>query len=118
MEPYQILSLVSSIVGALIFFIGIYYEIKIIRTLKKIKKPREWQILTLLTAFFISGYVINIVSIFLEMTALQALFSGLVYLFGAIFLVMVIYISHKTYTLIFEAAENELDHELELGKKE
>lgn len=117
MEPVQILSLVSSIIGAMIFVVAIYFEAKIIQRLKKIKKPREWQILTLFTAFFIAGYVINIVSIILELSLLQALFGGLVYLFGAIFLVMVIYISHKTYTLIFDAAENELDHELELDEK-
>ena len=117
MEPVQIVSLTCSIIGAIIFVVAIYYEIKIIKKLSKIKKPREWQILTFFTAFFIAGYVINIVSILLEMTLLQALFGGLVYLFGAVFLVIVIFISHKTYTLIFDAAENELDHELELDEK-
>ncbi len=110
MEPANILSLVSSILGALIFLAGIYYELKIIKTLKKIKKPRSWQILTLFTAFFILGYLVNIYSILFELGTLQAIFNGLVYLFGAVFLVMIIYISHKTYRLIFDATETELDN--------
>ena len=112
MDGFDILSIICSILGAVIFIYAIVYEFKIIKQLKKIKKPRSWQLVTVFTIFFTLGYVINIVGIILAENIpiwgeIREVLNALVFLFGGVFVAVVILISHKTYGLIFEAAERE-----------
>lgn len=104
MEPIQLLSLVCSSIGALLFMAAVYFEFKIIKKLRQIKKPISWSFLTFFTIFFILGYIVNVVSIIGEYVLLQQVFGALVFLFGAIFLLTVIVVSYKTYNAIFDAA--------------
>lgn len=106
MEPIQLLSLLCSSVGAILFIIAVMFEFKIIKKLQQIKKPISWGFLTFFTIFFILGYIINVVSIVGEFQVLQQVFGALVFLFGAIFLLIVIIVSYKTYGAIFDAAES------------
>ncbi|QEE16937.1 hypothetical protein DSAG12_02768 [Promethearchaeum syntrophicum] len=105
MEPIQVLSLVCSSIGAVLFLVAVIFELKIIKKLKQIKKSVSWNILTFFTIFFILGYVVNIVSIIGEFLVLQQVFGALVFLFGAIFLLLIIIVSYNTYGAIFDAAE-------------
>jgi len=106
MEAIQLLSLVCSSIGAVLFALAVVYEFKIIKQLKQIKKPVSWSFLTFFTIFFILGYIINVVSILGEFLILQQVFGALVFLFGAIFLLTVIVVSYNTYNAIFSAAES------------
>ena len=114
MESIQILSLICSILGAFLFLYAIKVEFDIIKKLEKIKKSAQWKLITLLTGFFLLGYVVNIITILMEITTLREIFNALVFGFGAIFLLSVIMISNHTYSVIFEAAENEIGSDMEL----
>ncbi len=106
MEPIQLLSLLCSSAGALLFIVAVVFEFKIIKKLKQIKNPISWGFLTFFTIFFIFGYGVNIVSILGEFQVLQQVFGALIFLFGGIFLLLVIIVSYKTYVAIFDAAES------------
>ncbi|UYP45640.1 hypothetical protein NEF87_001925 [Candidatus Lokiarchaeum ossiferum] len=106
MDPIPLLSLVCSSIGAVLFAIAVVFEFKIIKKLKQIKKPISWAFLTFFTLFFILGYIVNIISIIWELEILQQVFGALVFIFGAIFLLIVIIVSFHTYGMIFEAAES------------
>ena len=105
MEPIQILSLVCSGIGAILFIVAVNFELKIIKKLKQIKKSVPWNFLTFFTIFFFLGYVVNIVSIFFEYVVLQQVFGALVFLLGGVFVLLIIFVSYNTYGAIFEAAE-------------
>jgi uncharacterized protein with PQ loop repeat len=115
LDYIDILGLICSIVGALIFLIAIKSEFSIIKKLKAIKKPHSWQMATGFTIFFFFGYVINVIAILAEFTVLREVFGSLIFMFGAIFLVLVVSISDKTYSAIFDAAEEDLGEDLELN---
>ena len=116
MEAPEIFLLVCSLVGALIFIYAIRIELDIINKLKRIKKPNNWLIATILTGFFLIGYVVNIISVLFGLIELQQIFGSLVFALGAIFLVLVISISNKTYSIIFEEIEKEDSPDLVLEK--
>ena len=105
MEPIQILSLVCSSTGAILFIVAVIFEIKIINKLKQIKKSLSWNFLTFFTIFFILGYVVNIVSIIFDYLVLQQVFGALVFLLGGFFVLLIIIVSNNTYGAIFDAAE-------------
>lgn len=111
----DILGLVCSIAGAMIFLMAIKTEFSIIGQLKEIKKPVSWQIATGFTIFFFFGYIVNIVAILGNITEIRDVFSSLIFLFGALFLVLVVSISDRTYRAIFEAARDDLGEDLELS---
>jgi len=105
MDPIQLLSLVCSSIGAILFIVAVVFELKIIKKLKQIKKPVSWNFLTFFTIFFFLGYVVNIVSIIGEFIVLQQVFGALVFLLGGVFVLLIIIVSYNTYGAIFEAAE-------------
>jgi len=106
MDPIQLLSLVCSGIGAILFIVAVVFELKIINKLKQIKKPVSWNFLTFFTIFFFLGYVVNIVSIIFEYVEIQQIFGALVFLFGGVFVLLIIIVSFNTYGAIFEAAES------------
>jgi len=105
LELIDILGIICSIVGAILFIYAITVEFKIINRLKQVKKPNKWRLATYLTIFFLLGYAINILCILLGWVEVQQIFGALVFAMGAVFVLLVISISHKTYTIIFEEAE-------------
>jgi uncharacterized protein with PQ loop repeat len=115
-DSIDILGIGCSIAGALIFLIAIKSEINIISQLKKIKRPLSWQVATGFTIFFFFGYVVNVVAILTESELLNRVFNSLVFLFGAIFLVLVVSISEKTYRAIFEIAQADIGEDLEFDE--
>lgn len=105
MTPIEIMSMVFSIVGAILFIVSLKIEINIIEKLRHTKAYKKWFVILILTIFFLIGYVINIYSLIVGSTEIQLIFEALIFLFGAIFLLIVVYISYSTYKIIFEEAE-------------
>ena len=116
MDWIDILSILCSIGGAVLFVYALMLEQQIIAKLKKIKQPHSWQMAMGLTAFFLVGYIVNIVAVVAELHELQMVFGALIFLFGGIFLSLVISISLKTYTAIFAAVEDEVDADMSLNE--
>jgi hypothetical protein len=110
-----LLTLMFSGCGILFFGFAINSETKIINQLIRIKKAKKWYILRGLTLFFTGGYIMEIIAIVETQTSLLYYLNAFVFLFGAIFVVMIILISEQTYRAIFEVAENNLDADLEFN---
>lgn len=93
-------NLVCSIGGMTFFIISLI----IIRKIKNLfpggNITKKWIIIQALILLFLVGYVLNIVFLALEMTGLVQFFTALVYIFGALFVLIIVHLSYKTYKLI------------------
>ena len=114
MDPINLLYLVCSIIGAGLFVVAAFYEVQIIKKLDQLKKANKWKIALGLTLFFFVGYIVSVVGVLDNNIVLLQIFNALVYLFGAIFLLLVIMISFRTYSVIFDVAEHQIERDLTL----
>lgn len=114
MDPINILYLVCSVIGAGLFVVAAFYEVQIIKKLDQLKKANKWKIALGLTLFFFVGYIVSVVGVLDNNIVLLQIFNALVYLFGAIFLLLVIMISFRTYSVIFDVAEHQIERDLTL----
>ncbi|MHA1894599.1 MAG: hypothetical protein ACTSX4_08870, partial [Candidatus Helarchaeota archaeon] len=96
LDFYELINMICSIIGILIFTYGEYLVIKILELFPKAKMRRDWKIIFILIIFFICGYVINIISLLCEITLIITFMQAFVYIFGAIFVFIVIRLSYKT----------------------
>ena len=94
------LNLVCS-VGGIIFFV---YSLISIRKIKKLfpksKITKRWLLRQALIIIFLLGYFFNIIFQFYELTDFINIMTALVYLFGGLFVFIIIRLVHKTYTTI------------------
>jgi hypothetical protein len=116
MEPIEWINVFFSIGGAILFIIAFIFEKRIITLLNKIKKGSKWFVALILTGVFFFGYIANIYAVLTGNIVLQSIFTAIVYLFGGIFVVLVVTTAHSTYKAIFEAAERDLGEDLELHR--
>ncbi|MHA1144781.1 MAG: hypothetical protein ACTSRW_08605 [Candidatus Helarchaeota archaeon] len=100
-------SIICSTVGLIMFILANIIVYKILQLFPKARMRRDWLIIFILIAFFSMGYVVNIVSVALNLIMVELIMQALVYLFGAIFVFIIIQLSYKTYKIILEAAESE-----------
>jgi len=94
------LNLVCS-AGGIVFFI---YSLILIRKIKKLfprsKITKRWLLREALIIIFLVGYIFNILFQFYELTDFIIIMTPLVYLFGGLFVFIIIKLVHKTYTTI------------------
>ena len=98
------LNLIFSCIGIAIFLICLLIIKKILQLFPKAKMRKDWKIISLLIIIFIGGYFVNILAIILELVDILVIMQAFVYLFGAIFVFLVIDLSYRTYKLILESA--------------
>lgn len=97
------LSMVFSVVGAVIFIYCIYLSWKIIKMFPESSKTlKYWYVAILLIAAFFVGYLINIYIVLFGTADQQLLLTAFVYLGGAVFVLVVVWVSYKTYKIILE----------------
>ena len=102
-----IISLICSI-GGVLFFIYSLFIIKKIRALfPGAKIIKKWTIIQLLILIFLVGYVFNIIFLILEMTDLITFMTAIVYIFGALFVYIVINLAYNTYKLLIPEIAND-----------
>lgn len=93
-------------IGGIGFFI---YSLTVIRKIKQLfpgaKIIKKWVIIQLLIILFLFGYISNIIFLALEMTEFVAFMTAIVYIFGALFVLIVVNLSYKTYKLIITDSE-------------
>jgi len=80
----------------ILFSISIVIAIKIIKPIKNIKVKRIWIFIEILIIFFLCGYFISIIFAFTENLFNIASIAGIIYVFAAIFVIIVIYFSYNT----------------------
>jgi len=94
------LSLICSI-GGIIFFL---YSLLLVKKIKELfpgtKLIKKWIIIQTLIILFLIGYVFNIILILLQQTELIIFMVAIVYIFGSIFVALIINLGYKTYKLI------------------
>ncbi|MFX1458025.1 MAG: hypothetical protein ACFFBT_01040 [Promethearchaeota archaeon] len=99
-EIVYIFSFICSISGAAFFVISLFIITKIKGLFPGSKINQKWIIIQLLIVLFLFGYVFNIVFLALNMPEIIAVMTAIVYIFGALFVLIVINLSFKTYKTI------------------
>lgn len=106
-ELIVILSMIC-VGGGLVLFAASLIDIqKINRMIARARIKKSWEIIRALVIFFCFGYVVSLTAILLDVTDLLTLMTAFVYLFGALFVLIVMRVSHRTYALIISSAEDE-----------
>ncbi|MHA1268452.1 MAG: hypothetical protein ACTSPY_01575 [Candidatus Helarchaeota archaeon] len=105
LEYFMYLNITCSIIGIVIFIYCILIIKKILNLFPKAKMRREWSISAILVGIFTGGYIINIIGILLNIEFILDIMQSFVYLFGAIFVFIIVRLSYKTYKLILESAK-------------
>jgi len=99
------LNLVASI-GGIIFFI---YSLVLIRKIKNLfpkgSVSKKWLFREFLIVIFLFGYIFNIVFHFYGLTEFLEYMTALVYLFGGLFVFIIIRLVHKTYVTILKESK-------------
>lgn len=106
LDIFQILNIICSFIGVGLFIIGEIIVMKILNLFPKAKMRKDWQVIFILILFFIGGYVVNIISVFLNIIVVLTFMQAFVYVFGAIFVFIVIRLSYRTYKILLETAES------------
>lgn len=94
-----------SVIGMILFLYCLLVVRKILDLFPKAKMRKDWMIIGILIVFFILGYAINIWALITENSEVVVFMQSFVYLFGAIFVLVVIQLSFRTYKLILKSAE-------------
>ncbi|OLS21514.1 MAG: hypothetical protein HeimC3_34980 [Candidatus Heimdallarchaeota archaeon LC_3] len=103
LEDIDYLSIIFSVVGAVIFLYCIYLSWKIIKLFPKNSKTlKYWYAAIALIIMFFFGYVFNIAIILMEDAFLQQMMTSMVYILGALFVLVVTFVSYKTYKIILQ----------------
>jgi len=90
-------SLFCSIGGIAFFLISLLLISKIKELFPATKLIKKWVIIQILILIFLCGYVFNIIFLALELTAITNIMVAIVYIFGALFVLIVVNLSYKTY---------------------
>ena len=94
------ITIISSIAG-IFFFIYSYLVINKIKTIFPSGKVRKkWSLIQILIGIFLIGYIANIIFNFTENIEVILIMTAIVYIFGGIFVFIIINLSYKTYRLI------------------
>ena len=101
------LNLVCSI-GCIIIFLYCLYIIKKIRSLfPGTKLIKKWQIIQALIILFLFGYIFNIIFLGLGFIEIVTIMTAIVYIFGALFVLIIVNLSYNTYKLILSESKTE-----------
>jgi methyl-accepting chemotaxis protein len=94
---------ICSVGGVIVFLYSLTIIKKIKNLFPKSEIIKKWRILQALIFIFLLGYLVNIIALFLELDVLIIYMTSIVYLFGAIFVLLIINLTYKTYrTIIME----------------
>jgi len=94
------LSLICSLGGIVFFIYSLYIISKIKDLFPGAKLIKKWVLIQILIIIFLIGYIFNIIFLTLELTDLIVLMVAIVYIFGALFVAIIINLGYKTYRLI------------------
>ncbi len=96
-------------VGGIIFFI---YSLILVRKIKKLfpgsKVTKKWMLRELLIFIFLLGYILNITFLILQWAEIISFMTALVYIFGGVFVLIIIKLVYNTYrTILLEYSSKE-----------
>ncbi len=96
-------------IGGIIFFV---YSLILIRKIKKLfpgsNVTKKWMLREFLIVIFLFGYGFNIIFLIMQLTEVLLFMTALVYVFGGIFVFIIIKLVHNTYkTILLEYSAKE-----------
>ena len=100
-----LLGTIFSVLGLILFLYCLLVVRKILQLFPQAKMRKDWMIIGILIGFFAIGYAVNIWALLTENLLVQSFMQSFVYLFGAIFVLVVIQLSYRTYKLILKSAK-------------
>ena len=92
-----------SIAGIAFFIYSLVITGKIRKIFPTGKVVKKWLFIQILIIIFLIGYVANIIVNLLGYTEISHVMTAIVYIFGGLFVFIVINLSYKTYKLIVES---------------
>ncbi len=100
------LLILASLIGIVLFLYSTTKILNIINLLPKESKTRSyWMYALILTIVFSLGYLMSIVAVLVDQKQLLDSITPFIYLFGALFVFIVVLVSFRTYKAILESAE-------------
>ena len=107
LSDIDLFSIGASIFGILLFLYSAWVAMNIIKLLPEQSKAKQnWYLAVVLIILFLFGYVVNILSIMLpELSGAREYMVPIVYIFGAVFVVIMTTLSLRTYKIILESTE-------------
>ena len=93
-------SLICSIGGVTFFIISLKIISKIKSLFPGANLIKKWRVIQGLIVLFLFGYVFNIVFLALGMMEIVAIMTAIVYIFGGLFVLIVVNLRYKTYKFI------------------
>lgn len=97
----QVFNVICCLIGFGFFFSAWRYAQKISKLLEETKIVKRWRTATLLVGGFSIGYLGNIVLIFFVDLSILLVIEALVFLGGAVFVLLVFTLAYQTYELIY-----------------
>lgn len=98
-------NLICSIGGIVFFIISLFIIRRIMKLFPASNIAKKWIVIEILIFIFLGGYVVNIIFLALDMTSIVALFTAIVYIFGALFVFFIVSLSYNTYKTIILSQE-------------
>ena len=99
------LNLIASL-GGIFFFL---YSLILIRKIKKLfpkgSVSKKWLFREFLIVIFLFGYIFNIIFHIYGLTEILVYMTAMVYLFGGLFVFVIIKLVHKTYDTILKESK-------------
>lgn len=103
MDGIGIFTIVSCVIGIIVFSICIYLMLKIISLFPKDAKiSRYWKIAFSLVALFTIGYIVALVSIIIDFEIINQIMTPIVYVFGSLFVLIMVLLSLRTYKMVMK----------------
>ncbi|TFF89790.1 MAG: hypothetical protein EU548_06305 [Promethearchaeota archaeon] len=100
LDWYFWFSLICSLSGVLFFIIALFLITKIKNLFPGSNLIKKWVIIQVLIILFLFGYVFNIIFLAMNLTEITSIMVAIVYIFGALFVLIVVNLSYNTYKLI------------------
>ncbi|MGV9171244.1 MAG: hypothetical protein ACOC44_04635 [Promethearchaeia archaeon] len=96
------INLICSIGGVTFFIISLLIIKKIKALFPGANVIKKWVIIQSLIILFLFGYLFNIIFLAIDAMNLVNIMTAIVYIFGALFVLIVVNLSYKTYKVIIE----------------
>ena len=103
MDFYTIFGIICSIGGLIFFALSTLVVRKILKLFPGAKVRKKWLRIQMLIIIFTFGYIFNIIFLLLGATEIIIIMTAIVYIFGGIFVFIVINLAFKTYQTIIES---------------
>lgn len=96
----SLMTIASSIAGIFFFIYSYMVVIKIKKIFPSGKVRKKWSLIQVLIIIFLIGYLVSIIFNIIENVEVVLIMTAIVYIFGGLFVFIVINLSYKTYRLI------------------